>query len=213
MPRRLERRSELRRPLSKPTPKVKTAEFVGAIGMMGQAPPRRLPQVAIAGRSNVGKSSLLNRLVNRKNLARTSKRPGRTQEINFFLIDDRFLLVDLPGYGFAKAPKDVRERWGRLIESYLRETDLLGLVLLIDARRGITPDDRQMVEFLEAVGTPTLFALTKTDKLNRSGRRKAVQDLQRALGLDEEQLLETSAHTGAGVESLLESVYALVDDE
>ncbi len=193
-------------------PRVRTVEFIGAIGAAGQSPPSHLPQVAIAGRSNVGKSSLLNRLVGRKSIARTSKQPGRTQEINFFLVDDRYLLVDLPGYGFARAPTPARQKWGRLIESYLRSTpELLGLVLLVDARRGLTPDDRHMVEFLESLGTPALFALTKTDKLNRAGRRKAVQELRNALGLDEDQLLETSAHTGAGVESLLESVTALVD--
>ncbi len=159
----------------------------------------------------MGKSSLLNRLVGRKSLARTSKRPGRTQEINFFRVDGRYLLVDLPGYGFARAPRDVREGWARLIEAYLRDTgQLLGLVLLIDARRGLTGEDERMIEFLESLGTPTLFALTKTDKLNRSGRRRAAQDLRDALRLDEDQFVETSAHTGAGFPTLLESITALV---
>ena len=188
-----------------------TAEFVGAIGAPGQTPPSDLPQIAIAGRSNAGKSSLLNRLVGRKSLARTSKRPGRTQEINFFAVDGRYLLVDLPGYGFARAPKTVREGWGRLIEAYLRGTArLLGLLLLVDARRGLTDDDRRLIEFLEAVGTPTLFALTKTDKLNRAARRRAVAGLCDALGLDEEQVVETSARTGLGVDTLRESIAALV---
>lgn len=168
--------------------------------------------MAIAGRSNVGKSSLLNRLVGRKSIARTSKSPGRTREINFFLVDDRFLLVDLPGYGFAKAPKEVREKWGRLIEGYLGDSPrLLGIVMLIDARRGVTPDDRQMIDYLERLGTPTLFALTKTDKLNRSGRIKAKAALQESLGVDDEQVIETSAQSGEGVASLRESVYALLD--
>ncbi|WP_425154118.1 ribosome biogenesis GTP-binding protein YihA/YsxC [Candidatus Palauibacter sp.] len=191
--------------------RVRTAEFVGAVGAAGQKPPLDLPQIAIAGRSNVGKSSLLNRLVGRKSLARTSKRPGRTQEINFFLIDDRYLLVDLPGYGFARAPKTVREGWRRLIDAYLRGTPRLpGLVLLVDARRGLTEDDHRMIEFLEAMGTPTLFALTKTDKLNRSGRQRAAKSLRDALGLDADQLVETSAYTGAGVDTLVESITALV---
>ena len=182
--------------------------------MPTQTPPLDLPQIAIAGRSNVGKSSLLNRLVGRKSIARTSKSPGRTREINFFLVDDRFLLVDLPGYGFARAPKDVREKWGRLIEEYLSDTArLLGIVMLIDARRGVTPDDHEMIDYLERLGTPTLFALTKTDKLNRSGRIKAKAALRETLGVEDEQLVETSARSGEGVGSLRESVYALLESD
>ena len=191
---------------------VGSAEFVGAIARPGQAPPVDLPQIAIAGRSNVGKSTLLNRLVGRKSLARTSKRPGRTQEINFFRIDDRFLLVDLPGYGFARAPKEVRDRWGPLIESYLSTSgDLLGVVLLVDARRGITKDDERMVEYLAATGLPTLIALTKIDKLNRSGRKAAAGKIRDALGVDADQVVSTSARTGEGTGTLWQSVLALVE--
>lgn len=147
----------------------------------------------------------------RKSLARTSKQPGRTREINFFLVDDRYMLVDLPGYGFAKAPKTVRKKWGRLIDAYLRRTPkLLGLVLLVDARRGLTDDDERMIEFLGGTGTPTLFALTKTDKLNRPGRQRATKKLREALELDADQLVETSARTGAGVDTLRESITALI---
>ena len=186
---------------------------MGAIAAPGQPSPARLPQIAIAGRSNVGKSTLLNRLVGRKSLARTSKKPGRTQEINFFRIDDRFLLVDLPGYGFAKAPRSVRERWGPLIESYLSDTpELLGIVLLIDARRGVTADDERMIEYLAETGTPTLFAMTKSDKLNRSGRRRAVGALRDRLGIDDEQVLATSGRTGEGVDTLWDSLQGLLDD-
>lgn len=193
---------------------VGTAEFVGAIGLPDQSPPERLPQIAIAGRSNVGKSTLLNKLVGRKSLARTSKRPGRTQEINFFKIDNRFLIVDLPGYGFAQAPKDVRERWGPLIESYLSGTkELLGIVLLVDARHGLTADDERMIDYLAQTGTPTLFAMTKMDKLNRAGQKKAAQKLRARLGIDEEQLLPTSGRTGEGVGTLWESLLALLDQD
>lgn len=196
-----------------PRKPVHAAEFVGAIGRPGQAPPERLPQIAIAGRSNVGKSTLLNRLVGRKRLARTSKLPGRTQQINFFRIDHRFLLVDLPGYGFARAPKEVRERWGPLIESYIGNTpELLGIVLLLDARHGLTPDDRRMIDYLATVGTPTLFALTKLDKLNRSGRARVTRALIDEIGTDEEQVLPTSARTGEGVDTLWESLLALLED-
>ncbi len=147
----------------------------------------------------------------RKNIARTSKQPGRTREINFFLVDDRYMLVDLPGYGFARAPKTVQKKWGRLVDAYLRRTPkLLGLVLLVDARRGLTADDERMIEFLGATGTPTLFALTKTDKLNRSGRQRAASKLREALDVDADQFVETSARTGAGVDTLRESIAALI---
>jgi len=194
------------------SPRVREVEFVGAIGEPGGSPPLALPQIAIAGRSNVGKSTLINRLVERKALARTSKRPGRTQEINFFRVDGRFLIADLPGYGFARAPREVRERWGPLVETYLTTTpDLLGVVLLIDARRGVTPDDRDMVGYLAETGIPVLFALTKTDKLNRSGRRAALESLRQALDVDADQTLATSAKTGAGLDTLWQSLRALVD--
>lgn len=193
---------------------VGTAEFIGAIANPGQPHPARLPQIAIAGRSNVGKSTLLNKLVGRKSLARTSKRPGRTQEINFFKIDDRFLLVDLPGYGFAKAPKNVRDRWGPLIESYLSGTEeLLGIVLLVDARHGLTNDDERMIGYLSDTGIPALFALTKIDKLNRSGREKAARKLQKDLGIDEDQMLPTSGRTGEGVDALWETVLELLETD
>ncbi|MFV1986272.1 MAG: ribosome biogenesis GTP-binding protein YihA/YsxC [Gemmatimonadota bacterium] len=195
-----------------PRQSVGTAKFVGAIGKPGQSVPERLPQIAIAGRSNVGKSTLLNKLVGRKSLARTSKQPGRTQQINFFRIDDRFLLVDLPGYGFAKAPRAVRERWGLLIESYLSTAEaLLGIVLLIDARHGLTPDDERMIEYLARTETPTLFALTKMDKLNRAGQRKAAQKLRETLEIDEDQLLPTSGRTGEGVDTLWDSLLELLE--
>ncbi len=194
--------------------RVGTVEFAGAIAEPGQRPPARLPQIAIAGKSNVGKSTLINRLVERKSLARTSKRPGRTQEINFFLVDDRFLLADLPGYGFARAPKEVRERWGPLIESYLSSTpELLGIVMLVDARHGLTRADRRMVGFLEEIGTPALFVLTKADKLSRAGRTKAAAELRAALGIEEDQLVVTSARTGAGVQLLWESLLGLLEED
>lgn len=191
---------------------VRSVEFAGAIATPGQDPPEQLPQVAIAGRSNCGKSTLLNRLVGRKKIARTSKRPGRTQEINFFRVNDRFLLADLPGYGFARAPQEVRDRWGPLIESYLGRTpELLGIVLLADARRGLSDDDGQMLEYLERLGTPTLFVLTKADKLNRTGQRRALDKLRKALGADEDQVLITSARSGLGVQDLWDSILALLE--
>ena len=161
-------------------PHPNEVEFIGAIANPGQPLPADLPQVAIAGKSNVGKSTLINRVTNRKKLARVSKRPGKTQEINFYRVDGRFLLSDLPGYGFAKAPTDVRQRWGPLVESYLGSSrGLLGIVLLIDARHGPTKDDWQMIEYLER--------LASADAVRADKDRQA----------DEEQA-EEAAGQGAG---------------
>lgn len=191
---------------------VRTVEFAGAIGQPGQSPPARLPEVAVAGRSNVGKSSLINAMVGRKSLARVSGTPGKTREINFYRIDDRFFLVDLPGYGFARAPDSVRDAWRTLMAGYLTSNPRLeGLVLLLDARRGIMDADRQLLEYVSGGQIPVLFVLTKIDKLNRSGRARAVQAVRRDLDLPEDQVLATSARTGEGVETLVESLYGLVD--
>jgi GTP-binding protein len=193
--------------------RVRQVEFAGAIAEPGKPAPERLPQVAVAGRSNVGKSTLLNRLVGRKKLARTSKRPGKTTEINFYRVNGRFLLADLPGYGFARVPDEVRRRWGPLIESYLGGSpDLLGIVLLIDARHGPTDDDRRMVEYLARLGLPALFVLTKIDKLKRAERRKAVERAKRELDVPEDQVLVTSGTTGEGVGSLRDSIGALLEE-
>lgn len=197
--------------------RIGSVEFVGAIAEPAEAAERSaaliLPQVAIAGRSNVGKSSLLNRLVGRKRLARTSKRPGRTREINLFQVDDRFLLVDLPGYGYARLPAEVRQRWGPLIEAYLGSSPrLLGLVLLLDARHGPTTDDRQMLDYLERLGLPTLYVLTKVDRVKRSERRKALDRVRDVLEAPPDQILLTSAKTGEGVSDLRRSIAALLED-
>ncbi|MDT8435464.1 MAG: ribosome biogenesis GTP-binding protein YihA/YsxC [Gemmatimonadota bacterium] len=197
-----------------PGARVRDVEFAGAIGQPGQAPPGDLPEIAVAGRSNVGKSSLINAMVGRKRLARVSGTPGRTREVNFFRIDGRFFLVDLPGYGFARAPEAVRATWRSLMETYLQDNARLrGLVVLVDCRRGLQEADRHLLGYVAGGGLPVLFALTKVDKLNRSGRQKAVRDLQAALDLPADQVVATSARTGDGVQALVDALYGLVDDE
>lgn len=203
--------------------KLKSVEFAGAIGRPGQEPPGALPQIAFAGRSNVGKSSLINRLLDRhrKQIARVSARPGKTQEINFYRIraelegeDDEFFLVDLPGYGYARAPKTVRTAWRPLIEGYLGRTEeLLGVVQLLDARHDPTPDDLRMIEYLSSIGMPTLLVLTKIDKLKATERTRAVRRTVEQLGVDAEQIVPFSAVSGEGRTELLDSLeYLLIGD-
>jgi GTP-binding protein len=192
--------------------RVRQVEFAGAIGAPGQEPPGRCPQVAVAGRSNCGKSSLINALVGRKKLARVSQVPGKTREINFYLINGEFFLTDLPGYGFARAPEEAREQWRRLIEGFLTDNqELTGIIVLIDARRGLQPQDEQLLAWLAELEIPALFALTKIDKLNRSGRKRAEDKLRTDLDLPPDQVIATSAHSGEGVDMLRDSLFALVD--
>src|SRR6266576_4610068 len=148
---------------------IRNVEFLGGMAEKhGWRPESSLPEVAFAGRSNVGKSSLLNCLVRRKSFARVSRTPGRTREINFFRVNNGFVLVDLPGYGYARVSKQQKSEWKPLMESYLRRTtQLRGIVLLLDIRREPSEDDRAMLDFLAEVEVPTIVALTKTDKVSR----------------------------------------------
>jgi GTP-binding protein len=178
----------------------------------GWRPEPKLPEVAFAGRSNVGKSSLLNQLVRRKRFARVSNTPGRTREINFFVVNGQFVLVDLPGYGYARISKEKRAEWRPLIEGYLRNSpELRGIVQLLDVRHDPTRDDRQMLAFLADLGVPTLFALTKIDKLTPTKRAERVQALMGELGASEEQVIPFSAVTGEGRDELAAAVVALVE--
>ncbi len=186
--------------------KVRTVEFAGSLFESGAPLPGDLPQVAFSGRSNVGKSSLINVLLRRtrKKLARVSSTPGKTRSLNFYLVNDLFFLVDLPGFGFAKVSSKVRHSWRELVEDYLiAEPKLRGVVHLVDARRDPTATDLEMVEFLAAKGLPTLVVLTKMDKLKRMAREKAVATAVEQLKIDEDQVLGFSSKTGDGREELL----------
>ena len=161
---------------------------------------RPIPHFVFAGRSNVGKSSLLNKLLNRKNLAKTSQSPGKTRLINYFLIDDRFFFVDIPGYGYAKVSKTEQERWGRLVEAYLRETTHIALIFqLIDIRHAPKEQDKQMVSWLKHYRVPYQILLTKADKLPRGKVEKQRAHIAGELGLAASSLIPTSAVTAQGI--------------
>lgn len=180
----------------------------------GWRPPPELPEVAFVGRSNVGKSSLLNRLVRRRSLARVSRTPGRTREINFFRVNDEFVLVDLPGYGYARVARERQTAWHELIDAYFQHTAALrGAVQLIDARRDPTDEDREMLDYLATLGTPTLIAVTKIDKLPRPAALERVRTLAEELDIDPGQLVPFSARTGEGRNELAEAIVSLVHQE
>jgi len=192
---------------------IRNVEFIGGMAEKhGWRPDSSLPEVAFAGRSNVGKSSLLNCLVRRKSFARVSRTPGRTREINFFRINNGFVLVDLPGYGYARISKEQKAAWKPLIEGYLRRTtQLRGIVLLLDIRREPSDDDRDMLDFLAEMEIPTLIALTKTDKLSKQAARQRATEITADLALEAEQVIPFSAHTGEGRLELLEAISNLVE--
>ncbi|MBU2054574.1 MAG: ribosome biogenesis GTP-binding protein YihA/YsxC [Proteobacteria bacterium] len=184
--------------------KVLSAEFVLSAREPAHYPPASLPEIAFAGRSNVGKSSLINTLLNRRGLARTSNTPGRTQEINFFTVNNRVAFVDLPGYGYAKVPEAIRRHWGPMIETYLRERQTLRLVVLIlDVRRDPSGEDLQLIRWLQFYRLPSHIVLTKIDKMSRNQLAQRQRLIGERLGLPAaEPLLAFSAKTGAGKERL-----------
>lgn len=191
---------------------IRSLEFVGGMASVGGwRPPAELPEVAFAGRSNVGKSSLLNRLVHRKKFARVSNTPGRTREVNFFKVNESFLLVDLPGYGYARVSKERRAEWRPLIESYLRSTDQLrGVVQLLDSRHDPSGDDMQMLDYLGELGVPTIIVLTKIDKLTAKERQHQRSAIAGAIGADDDQIIAFSATTGEGRDELAEAIEGLL---
>jgi GTP-binding protein len=183
--------------------KIETAEFIRSAHGSGDYLRDGRPEIAFAGRSNVGKSSLLNRLLGRKALARTSSTPGRTQAVNYFLVNRRFYFVDLPGYGYAKAGKEERREWAARVEGYFREEPPDAVVLLVDGKVGATPLDVQAYEYLSGLGVAMLVAATKVDKVSRGRWAATLKEVRKALGLQEAiPVIPVSAHSGEGIKEL-----------
>jgi GTP-binding protein len=195
--------------------RILSAEFVLSAKAPAHYPPPVLPEIAFAGRSNVGKSSLINTLLNRKGLARTSNTPGRTQEINFFRVNDRLAFVDLPGYGYAKVPESIRRQWGPMIETYLRERETLRLVVLIlDIRRDPSDEDLQLIQWLSYYRIPFLIVVTKTDKVSNNEFAKRKRRIVERGGFPSGTPLVTfSAKTGAGKETLWREIQKALESD
>ncbi len=191
---------------------VRSLDYLGPMATRGGwRPESTRPEIAFAGRSNVGKSSLINTLVRRKKTARVSHTPGRTREIHFFAVNDLFTLVDLPGYGYARVSKERRAEWKPLIEGYLMDTPALrGVVQLLDARRDPTPDDLDMLEFLAELGVPTIVVATKVDKVKAAERAARMAALAKHAGMAEDDVVPFSALTGQGRDELAEAMLDLV---
>lgn len=185
-------------------------KFVGSFYALAQLPKDDLPCIALAGRSNVGKSSLLNRLVGQKNMAKVSSTPGKTRALNFFLVNDKFYLVDLPGYGYAQVSKTIKATWGELIEQFLVKAEhLAGLVLLIDSRRDPTDEDIQMLAWLAQRKLVCMTVVTKSDKVNRDQLGRKVRQVELSLGVP---ALPFSALSGDGRKELSAAIAELVKE-
>ena len=192
---------------------VQKAEFILSAASPKDFRRDALPQVAFAGRSNVGKSSVINRLLNRKNFARVGAAPGKTTQINYFKIDNAFYLVDLPGYGYARVSKGERDRWGRLMEGYFADPELMTLgVMIVDARHKPTADDCTMAQWYRGAGCPFLVVANKLDKLTKSEVEGNLQRIRETLELGEEDLvIPFSAEKGTGRDELLRAILSSVE--
>jgi GTP-binding protein len=191
---------------------IKQAIFVKSATQPGNYPEEGLAEVAFAGRSNVGKSSLINVLVNRRGLVRTSSTPGRTQLLNFFNINDQFHLVDLPGFGFAKVPLALKKQWGPMVRTYLEQRKTLkALVLLFDIRRVPQQEEIQLLDWLQEFEVPTIPVITKVDKVSRSQRSKQIRPIFEATGLPEDAFTLFSALTREGREEIWQRIEMAMD--
>lgn len=183
---------------------VTKAEMIITAGKKSQFPVHDMPEIAFAGKSNVGKSSLLNAMLNRKALARTSSQPGKTQTINFYSVQDTLMFVDLPGYGYAKVSKTERERWGQLIEDYLQNREQLKkIILLIDIRHEVGKNDKMMYDWIKHYHNNVIVVATKLDKIKRSQVQKQLSVIRKGLELtSEDKLIAFSAETKQGKDEL-----------
>jgi len=190
---------------------IRSAKFVCSAVTPGQYPPDDLPEVAFAGRSNVGKSSLINKILNRKKLVRTSKTPGRTQLLNFFEINELWRFVDLPGYGYAKVPAEVQKRWRPMVESYLRtRVNLRGMVWLLDIRREVSKEDLTLWDWLQAEQVTVIIVITKADKLSKNKRNKQAASIAKSLGRKAQELIQFSATSGEGKDEIWQALRQLL---
>ena len=194
---------------------IKNVELETVCGVTSMLPDNKLPEVAFAGKSNVGKSSLINALMMRKSLARTSAQPGKTQTINFYNINDEIYLVDLPGYGYAKASEKEREAWGQMIERYLNTSEKLRAVfLLVDIRHAPSANDKQMFEWMAYVGYDPIVIATKLDKIKRSQIDKQIKIIRQGLGADKETIIVPfSAETKQGRDIIWDFMDQVIENE
>ena len=191
---------------------IKNVSLETVIGVTSKIPQNELPEIAFAGKSNVGKSSLINALMNRKSLARTSSQPGKTQTINFYNINDALYFVDLPGYGYAKVSQQEKEKWGKMIERYLHQSNVLKAVfLLIDIRHDPSANDKTMYEWILANVFHPIIISTKADKINRSQLQKQIKAVRQGLGAGKDTVvLPFSAQTKQGREEIYEVIDRLM---
>ena len=186
---------------------IKTADFVKSGTDPDHFPVSDRPEIAFGGRSNVGKSSLINTLVNRKKLVRTSKRPGRTQLVNFFNVNDQLYVVDLPGYGFARVPEEIKEQWGPMIEGYLaNRANLRALVVVMDMRRGVQEDDFELIMAAPHFGIQPILVFTKADKFKPNARKQRRLEIARDIEAEPDELILFSSTKGIGKDQLWERI-------
>lgn len=186
---------------------ITSSTFMTSAVKLSQYPPDELSEFAFAGRSNAGKSSMINALLNRKRLVKISSTPGKTQLINFFLINEAFMFVDLPGFGYAKVPKSVKKKWGNMVETYLKQRQYLkGLVLLMDIRRLPRQEELDLLGWLDLYCLPAVIVLTKADKLSKSKQKHQQNAIAKTLGVSSDRLLIFSAKTRQGKDALWRAI-------